>query len=173
MSDTQTPTPVPANGPPPDDGPRGIGGWLILPIIGLVITIVWTLVTLAPVLQPENFAGFQAFFEGRIPPEYNALMYTGLLSGADGLIGIGLSVVCLIQIFRMKRSVPLLMTVFYIFAVWSTAVEYYAVAEFPLLRESEGDVATLAVQTYGSIFRAALWISYFWMSKRVKNTFVR
>lgn len=157
----------------PSDGPTGIGGWLILPIIGLFLTIAWTLITLVPVLQPDTLAGFQAFFEGRIPAEYNTMMYVALLSGADGVVGIALSVVCLAQIFRLKRSVPMLMTVFYVFGVWATAVELYAVTEFPLLRESAGDVVTGQAQTLGSFLRAGLWISYFWVSKRVKNTFVR
>ena len=135
-------------------GPAGIGGWLLLP--GL------TLLSVA-------FAASSSIFDLEI-----ASVSLEIMAG-NVLLAIG-SVVLLVLFFQRSRHLPGLMVVFYVVLIGVTALEYLAVDRqlFGItaeIAEQEGHQVEEGIRM--AIASAILWIPYFLVSRRVKNTFVR
>jgi hypothetical protein len=163
--------------PPPDElrdfvGPRGIGGWLILPILGLVgsaIVIVVGIVTVYLPLFREggewaiiNDPSFEQYH-----PAWGPLILFELFSSLGFLVAIGFAFYFLA---RKSRRFPRLMIGYYIAnaavivldLVWAQMVPAVAAAENPDLARELGNAA-------GGVL---IWVPYFLQSLRVKNTFV-
>jgi hypothetical protein len=135
-------------------GPKGIGGWLLIPIL--------TLLSVA-------FAASETILEQQI-----AAVSLEILAG-NALLAVG-SVVLLALFFQRSRHLPGLMVVFYAVLVGVTTLEYVAVDRLllgvtPEIAASEGKLVNDGIRM--AIASAILWIPYFLVSRRVKNTFVR
>ena len=168
MTDTQTPAPAAA-----DERLEGIGGWLILPIIGLGLTILFSAINLAAAFAAENVQAYSDFFAGRLAPAADTYIYFGLGSGVLGIVLIAFAAVCLVRIFQMKRNVPTLMVIYYVVLVAVSTYEFVGMLSLPLLSQTDQEMYE-GVRGFGQpIIAALVWIPYFLVSKRVKNTFVR
>lgn len=149
------------------DGPVGIGGWLILPIIGLVVTPlrgVFHLASYAELLQSrELLTGGQFAFI--------VLEFFGNL-----VILLVLPIVLLVLLFRKSASFPRL------FVIWAAGGLAFILVDLAVARFLFGDVLAAANQplldaeTTGELVRsvitAAVWIPYMRLSRLVSNTFV-
>ena len=156
---------APAEGPTAD-GPVGIGGWLILPIIGLALTIVLTAVNLAvnvPAFTPDVVA---ELFATR--PALLAFALASLLMGAGVLAFAAWN---LVLMFRRSARLPGAMQVFYGVLVAVAVIEAVGMAGYPLVY-SDADRGQAIRDVVRSVISAAIWIPYFRVSKRVRNTFV-
>ena len=148
------------------DGPSGIGGWMILPIIGLVLTIgltAYNLATTVPIFTPSLISRLFAQSLG-----------LGLFSLGSLVFGAGVLVfalVCLVGLFRHSPRTPRRVQVFYVALLSVALFEAVGIASFPTIYD-EAD----RVQAIRDVVRAAvacaIWIPYFRVSKRVRNTFV-
>ncbi|MBM3621629.1 MAG: DUF2569 domain-containing protein [Alphaproteobacteria bacterium] len=150
------------------DGPRGLGGWLILPAIGLV-------------LSPLRM-GFQFFtdlwpvFDSEIWRQLNDASRPGhrpmlptLIMGETvaNVVMFAFTLVLIWFFFRKSRYAPRL------FIVWLALLLVVQVVDTAL-------ISSLGIRVDGesmrdvvrSLVAAAIWIPYFLVSKRVKNTFV-
>jgi len=154
--------------------PVGIGGWLILPIVHLVVNAGFIVFYLAQ--------GFAKGFAERVPevkgaPAAATVLSPGLeLAMAIGLLSLVIvlyAVFCLVQFFRKKKSVPRLMIVFYLLLLLLAGATYYLILGFPELRQSPEDVWNATMALVRTVVAVAIWIPYFLLSVRVKNTFVR
>ena len=146
--------------------PMPFGGWLILPMIGLVIA-------------PFRI-GYDLFTE----EFYNENIYSQLDISYSNLIWIirgelvvnifllALTILTLIHFFQKRTSLPMLYTLLLISTIIlligdSFILNYY----YPELnnvyekRLSVGEIIK-------SVLGASIWIPYFHISKRVKNTFI-
>jgi hypothetical protein len=135
-------------------GQKGIGGWLLIPVV--------TLLSVA-------FAASETILEQQI-----AAVSLEILAG-NALLAVG-SVVLLALFFQRSRHLPGLMVVFYAVLVGVTTLEYVAVDRLllgvtPEIAASEGKLVNDGIRM--AIASAILWIPYFLVSQRVKNTFVR
>jgi len=114
---------------------RGLGGWLILPIIGLCGSLI--------VFLYDFSLTFETSFD------YLSLWDLALIV---------LIIICLIAIFNKKEYAPKLMISFYIALILN------------------GLLAAILLEDYTSLVQSSIasliWISYFNVSERVKNTLV-
>jgi hypothetical protein len=134
-------------------GPTGIGGWLLIPAL--------TLVSVA-------FATSSSILDQQL-----ASVSLEILAG-NALLTVG-SVVLLVLFFQRSRHLPGLMVVFYVVLVAVASLEYVAVDRLllgvtPEIAEQEAKLVNDGIRL--SITSAILWIPYFLVSRRVKNTFV-
>ena len=138
------------------EGPKGIGGWLILPTIGTVLSpfamAYWTFETgraLSPSLAPSllTFIAIETAFNF-------ALMVAWI--------------VAIVLLFKHKRAYPKLFVALLAIGLVGTAVDLVvAVAAFDV-RVDANDVKGLV----RSVIGLAIWVPYMFISKRVRNTFV-
>jgi hypothetical protein len=151
-----------------NDGPKGLGGWLILPIVGLVLSpirMVYQFVTdLLPVIDPVVWARLtDATRPGHQP------MLAPLI-GFEVVANIAMFAFTLVLMwffFHKSRRTPRL------YIIWLALLAVVQIGDsalassagLPMDYESVRDVAR-------SVITAAIWIPYFLVSKRVKNTFV-
>jgi len=122
--------------------PKGIGGWLILPTIGLFLSIIIYLI-LAVIEIAVVFLGAGTGWD---------IIYLLTSAGMFGLV-----VYTLVLEFKKKKEFP----------KWAIILTALGVVVTIIFSIEDSDYTGL-VQ---SIVFAAIWIGYFLQSKRVKNTF--
>jgi len=129
-------------------GPNGIGGWLILPLIGLVI---------GPFLYGYlSYALLTAYMEDQTKV---VLLAYGLQAIAVCLFAF----YCLVRFFQKKVQAPALISLLYLVQILE--------AVFALLyTNGRYDTRKDFIVT---LIASSIWIAYFRRSKRVANTFVR
>jgi hypothetical protein len=138
------------------EGPKGIGGWLILPAIGTVISpfvmAYWTFET-ATALSGPLTTGLKIFIS------------------IEALFNLGLTIawiVAIFMLFKHKRSYPrLFVTILAVTLVGTVLDLVLAVTSFNADIDAN-DIKGLA----RSVIGLAVWGPYMFISKRVKNTFV-
>lgn len=157
--------------------PKGLAGWLLLPILGLFVSI---------------FVAFRLFKDGSLilfEPEiwvafitpgtlfYHSIWVPVIVFGALIQVSmITVSIAALVAIFKKKRFVPRLMIGLYLLGIILAAVDiilgvFFLPALVPeLYKQVESESFVKAI---GSAVGAAIWIPYFLKSRRVKNTFIR
>ena len=149
------------------DGPVGIGGWLILPIIGLVLT---------PLRMVVHLGSYGDIFEAF--PHLNTFQQLMIVFEIAGnvLIGLILPVLLLILLINKSRRFPRLFVIWgvgnLLFVVADLVLAYVAFREaFDASSEPFFDQETIRTIA-SSIVLAALWVPYMIQSRRVRNTFV-
>ena len=126
----------------PEEKLQGLGGWLILPIIGLSLSVLILITNIIAV---------------NIMPEFNSQNI--ILSFLYGALLVFV-IISLFSIFKKKKYVPKMMIFFY--------VTIFAISLFIDFLTNNFSIPGLI----GSIIGGTIWILYFIKSKRVKNTFV-
>ncbi len=143
----------------PGEGPEGIGGWLIFPAIGLVLGPIISLFNLS-----MSFGMLGMFTEGDMAIEY---------PGAQEAI-VGTSVLVILMVcfdifvaalfFRKKRSTPKAIIALLAANIIITFINVAWASSAFMTSFDIGELARSSVV-------AAVWIPYFLLSARVKNTF--
>ena len=137
--------------------PKGIGGWLILPVIGTVLSPLMT--------------GYAAFQDAVVL--LNASVSTALtvFIVIEFLYNFGLVIAWIfaaVLLFRHKRLYPRMFVALLVITLVGTVLDLVvAVAVFDIRLDSS-DVRS-AVR---SVVGLAIWGPYMYKSKRVQNTFV-
>jgi len=124
-------------------GIAGLGGWLILPAIGRVLTPLWSAYYLIIAAASDRLGS---------PPE-------SFLSLAIGFVFIAFQIYVSVMFFMKKPYAPVL--------VITSLLANLALA---LLAAAVGGSGGWAA---GAVVTAAVWVPYFLVSKRVKATFGR
>jgi hypothetical protein len=153
------------------DGPRGIGGWLILPLLGLILTPIRvgfsSVRDLAPALKPGTWAALTTPGAAAYHPLWAPVLVFECV--VNGLL-IVCSLVLLWLFLRKSHRVPLLMV------AWLVAIVAVQVVDLLLVGQIPAAAAAPDAQGIRDLVRlvlsALIWIPYFLRSKRVKNTFV-
>lgn len=152
-------------------GPKGIGGWLILPIIGFVLVIMLTTKNLMDSLSPSGIEGLNAIFTATSGP-LTTLQIPMALSFILGTLVIVSAAYCLFLISSKNYKIVKFASFHYILMasaglidLWGGIAYSNAVPSMPLDKE----IITGAMK---GIAVAMVWIPYFRLSRRVQNTFV-
>ena len=163
MSEIQAPA-VPAR-----DGPEGIGGWLLLPLVGLVVM---------PLRGLRLLLGDASW-----PAEIIRLLSRGQKAFLIGEFGLNvvllvvMPVVLLVLLLKYKRRFPRL------YAAWGIVTLVFLIGDFFLGDAmfpgafGKGGVEPVDETTIDEIIHAivlvVIWVPYVLLSRRSRNTFTR
>ena len=155
-----------------DAKPSGIGGWLILPVIGLILLPINLLVMLVTIYSPIFTDGYWEVLTTPGSEIYHPMWAPVLIYEVVGnivfLIG---SLLLLVLLFRKHYLFPKLMIWFLSVNVVFIGIDLFLADLIPSVA-AEPDPEGMK-DFVRSIITAVIWIPYFILSKRVQNTFVR
>lgn len=148
---------------------RSIGGFLILPLIGLCLSVLRILVDM---FQDDGWFFLMTGSDWAHATEHPlvAELYTHL-SQAHGVAILAYTVLLLVLYVKRRTSTPLLMKVLYLWSVVFLLVDI-GLYNWLKLDEITGNPYAVKEVTRG-IIAACIWIPVFHYSKRVRNTFTR
>lgn len=155
----------------PNDGPVGLGGWLILPMLGVILRPLGSLymigITLSRISRDGVWKTLTHPEEAGYHPVWKPLIIFELITNA---ILIALGILLAIHFFKKSAKAPRL----YIFVL--VAFPLIVLADM-MLAEQIPNIGPDALdptisRLSQSIVSACIWIPYFLNSKRVKNTFI-
>jgi hypothetical protein len=152
--------------------PRGLGGWLVLPVIGLIFTVARTTVLLVIQLVPIFSQGYWGILTSPGSEAYHVLWGPILIGELVGnFLSVLFGLVLLYLYFTKSYRFPMLYIVFMIYSLLFVVTDLFASNLIPAV------AAESNIEAYKEIVRtaiaAAIWIPYMLVSKRVKNTFVK
>jgi hypothetical protein len=158
--------------------PKGIGGWLVLPMLALFATAMRGLIT----LRQDIFPLLQDWVDGYLPPPGAHYMWAPLwiLETVIVVAVLIASVALLILMFKKSRVFPKAMIWFYALSAAVVVLIDLIILGFAdgllpdaAVRQEVGfSASVLFADMVTSVLPAAIWIPYFLLSERVKNTFL-
>ena len=173
-----------AGGGPEAAGPVGIGGWLMLPALGLVLFPVqlvlglveagsetdgptwrslWDFLQLGPLGWSQSLAA---------DPWGWALLGFGIVGMALVLTLLVADLLCIWLMIRRSRHFPRLISALYVGAALLTGLILAMTFVFPG-EFADRDRQDLGGALAAAVVSCAIWLPYFRLSRRVRNTFVR
>lgn len=153
--------------------PKDLGGWLILPLLGLLFTPI----RLVFLMLSEDGTWFDYDMISNLLDlggEYTALSILVVFEMIFNIFFIAFSVLLIYQFFKRRSSVRALMVTFYTvnlvvllidLVVLSFVNDTVAVIDMQMRAETSSELL-------GSFIATVIWAPYFWFSKRSKETFV-
>lgn len=152
---------------------EGIGGWMVLPILGLSLTLIFSLVWMFRDYLPTLGADVWPW----IPTSGRALITFEVFANLVVIVG---SVTLLTLLFMKRRILPRLLVGFYTFVFFAVLADSIGVLVIgpelipdALIREEVGwSLAAVSINILKTLLACSIWIPYFLLSTRVKRTFV-
>lgn len=156
---------------PLDPALQGIGGWLILPAIGVVVTPLMVLAELVAGLEVYSLATWTLLTTAG-SDQYHPLWEPLLLFALAANLGIlVLSCLVLVLFFQRRRSAPKLYIAMICGSALVVLIDHLGARQIPA---AAAEITPKEVVEVGrAIVSAILWSSYFLVSKRVRSTFIR
>ena len=155
------------------EGPSGLGGWLILPAIGLIVTpfrlMAYLLTDLLPIFQDGSWDFLTTPGTEAYHPMWAPVI---LFELAGNLFFVVMAVVLIFLFFTKSHRFPRLMIVFLLSNLAFVFGDYALANTIPFVANMEADAEVYKEMARG-IGGVAIWVPYFLVSKRVKNTFVK
>ena len=151
---------------------EGIRGWLILPLIGLFIVPIRIAILALKDLVPIFTKGYWNSLTTPGSAAYHPLWAPLIIFECVGNTIFAVSaIVLLVFFFRKSRWLPKLMISYLILNLLFVASDLFFANLIPSVAEQSQleDYKERARAIIGAI----VWVPYFWVSKRVKQTFVR
>lgn len=148
---------------------EGIGGWLILPILNVVVCVgvlaILVVMQLPDIIAPPpGYWGKDVFASGQFF-SYGFVLFSTALAA--------FGIYCLVRLFQKKTQTPRLMIAFLllwvIWAIGNAAGLWF----FGSDQELDAGMNDALRNVGQSILPTIIWVWYFRVSVRVKNTFVR
>jgi hypothetical protein len=151
---------------------EGIRGWLILSLIGLFISPIRMSISvfrdLVPIFTEGHWNVLTTPGSSAYHPLWAPLIITECAGNAVFVI---FSIVLLVFFFRKSRLLPNLIISYLILNLVFVAGDFFIADMIPAVAEQSNSQA--AKELARAIIGAVIWIPYFFVSKRVKQTFVR
>jgi hypothetical protein len=150
--------------------PKGVGGWLILPIIGFVLVILLTVKNLLESLSQDGIAGLNAIFTASSGP-LTELQIPIALSFLFGVLVIVSAAYCLFLISAKNYKIVKFASFHYIFVASAGLIDLWGGIAISAAMPSTLLDKEFFKGAMQGIVAAMIWIPYFHMSRRVQNTF--
>ncbi|MEP6634288.1 MAG: DUF2569 family protein, partial [Luteimonas sp.] len=151
------------------DSPEGLGGWLVLVAIGLMIStfiIGRTLLNLASAMSADTWGALTTFGGASYHALWAPLLLVELVANLGQLV---FGALLLVLFFQRRTCFPKLMVGFYIASALLQCTDVMMSILLPAIPVTPKDYGTLVRVVIASI----LWSAYMLRSRRVKATFVR
>ncbi len=146
--------------------PVGIGGWLMLPIFGFGYAVVMITYDFGTLLSVPGFIGL--LVESNVPWGFRRALFVSIGFSCAVMLS---AVLSLYFIFWLKSGVRQIATTHYVLLALASIIDIWAVgvlrSYIPSFPVEDKGITTAG----GAIVGAVIWIQYFQMSKRVRNTF--
>jgi len=156
----------------PTAPPQGIGGWLLLPALGIVISPIRVTVemfhSMLPVLKPGVWQALTDPASDAFHPLLPPLIQ---FEAVANVLLVVLAVVTAICFFAKKRSAPRVFIAFLGLSLAVQAVDWAWAAQLPA--RFQADEAGSWKELAKAAVACAVWVPYFLLSRRVANTFTR
>ncbi|MCL6219855.1 DUF3857 domain-containing protein [Zunongwangia pacifica] len=154
---------IPSKSHPNDHRP--IGGWLILIAIGLCIS---PLLTLSPMIYNEYFTSNYLLLWSTGNKALVGLVFFEIIFNAASL---AFNIFILIIFFKRRTIAPKLIIAFYVFNFIGVSLDTFVAAIIPAVNSITPE-PDLYRELFKSLIACLIWIPYFAISERVKDTFV-
>lgn len=153
--------------------PVGLGGWLILVIIGLVLSPIRIAVMMlqnhAPIFTDGTWEVLTTPGSEVYHPLWAPLIGFEMLGN---LVMIALAFATLFLLVVRSRAAPVAAIAWFGGGLLFVTIDALLAYQIPLVAEQPMDAETLG-EIVRSVVAACIWIPYFLVSKRVKATFTR
>lgn len=153
-----------------NDGPQGLGGWLILPMLGLILTPIrlgaLLVMTYLPIFSEGAWEVLTTPGSEAYHPLWAPFLIFEILGNACFVVFAG---ILLILLFKKHYRFPSLMILFYVSNLAFVGIDFFVADLIPAVAE-ESDPESIKELTR-TVISAAIWIPYFMRSRRVQNTF--
>ncbi|MEP7452809.1 DUF2569 domain-containing protein [Phyllobacterium sp. SB3] len=149
------------------DGPKGIGGWMILPILGMAGTAL-----AAGITTWQGVAGLTLDDWQNLLAAYPWFVASLALSVAFGVAGVAIIAFTLKLIFSKDARAPKWAILYFIFMVVIGTIEFGILHHYADVFQDPSMLDDEPKDTIRNYIIAAVWVPYFMRSKRVRNTFV-
>jgi len=158
-------------------GPTGLGGWLVLPIIGLFVTLTVVCISFFRDILPILSGPVRTALTTPGSPAYHSSWAPYIIASVLGNAVLFFGALFLIFVVFQKRSIfPRLIVAFYVFCLFAASIDLWAVSTFlpVVLPDETRTMAPAVIKDFGrAVVTCLVWIPYFLSSKRVSNTFTR
>jgi hypothetical protein len=154
---------------------RGIGGWLILVLIGMLFSFLSVTVSLfdsMKMFQPDVWHVITTYGTGAYHPLFGPWAIYEVILNTFVIV---FTICLLILMYRRSRIFPKFMIFYFISAIFFQGIDFYL--SYIVLTDLPKVADTLGVYpdfkgTMRAIVQSAVWVPYFLKSKRVKATFI-
>jgi Protein of unknown function (DUF2569) len=151
-----------------DRSPQRIGGWLILPAIGIVVTpfiYATALIKSSNAFATDTWSALTTYGN----PHYHPMWAPCLLMELTAHLGfLVFSVLMAIVFFQRRRIAPKLFIALMIITLIYRLIDHAVASQLPVVSADSTVYTDIVRLSIASL----IWISYFLTSARVKSTFV-
>ena len=161
-----------ADAAPALDGPKGIGGWLLLPVIGMFVFPVRCVISLAteylPIFEKDLWANLTTPGSNAYHPLWAPLLIYEVVFNLAFLV---FDLFLLYLLFTKAHRFPKLYIAFAVLNLVFVVSDALLGYQIPAVVAQGMDAIWKEIGR--SFMMVAIWVPYMLVSKRVKNTFVR
>lgn len=154
------------------EGPAGLGGWLILPLIGWVLTLGLTGANILAAVTDPDVSPILREPSPDLPEGVRGVMLASLFA-ALLVLAMASSIASLVAFFRRSRRMVPIATVHFLLLFAAGFIEYGAAQVIGAATGDEQIARDAVRDLLRGVIAAAIWIPCFHRSRRVRNTFTR
>ncbi len=150
--------------------PTGVGGWLVLVAIGLVLAPFRILFQLAQDILPVFTNGAWEILTDPASASFHPLWAPLIVFELVGsVVFVAASIAALVLFARRSPLFPRAMVWYYLSNLGFIAADFFALDLIPAVAGTQDSVASQDLLR--SMLATAIWVPYMYRSRRVKNTF--
>lgn len=141
-----------------------IGGWLILPAIGLCIAPIRMVLQMLDFPEVYDNQTWSALFElARLD-----LLAVLFITHIYNIFALCFSVLVLVLFFQRRSSLPRILVIFFTISCLAQVADTFVSMALDPSTSVPGAIGSVI----GTVISTVIWVPYFTLSQRVKNTFV-